>query len=194
MALLVVVVLVALAAPAIAFDANDTFKKGGYVLSLEGGWGDQSNLEDKRFQSGIDFWNTGARFGYLPFAAAGPGPLHGSLEIGLEPFYQRYDRPGHAFFAGLGAVGRYHFLSLGRVVPYVEVMAAAGGTDLKVLEIDSTFTVLLHGGVGLSAFLTDHVALYGGYRLQHVSNGNTSRPNRGFESNGAVFGLSVFLP
>jgi opacity protein-like surface antigen len=191
---LVAVGMLALTAPAAAFDANGTFKPGRVVLSVEGGWGEQSNFEDQDFETGLDFWNAGVRVGYLPFAPVLPGTvLHGSLEVGLEPFYQHYYHPHHAFFGGLGAVVRYHFLSLGRVVPYVELMGAAGGTDLKTREIDSTFTFLLHAGAGLEVFVTDRVALYGGYRLQHVSNGNTSKPNRGFESNGAAFGLSFFF-
>ena len=67
---------------------------------------------------------------------------------------------------GLGASFRYHFLGLGRVVPYVELFGAAGTTDLKVLEINSDFTFLVHGGAGLSVFVTDRVALYAPYEHQ----------------------------
>ncbi|MBI2218184.1 MAG: acyloxyacyl hydrolase [Candidatus Rokubacteria bacterium] len=186
--------LAATAAPAHAFDAEQTFRKGAVVLSLEGGYHEQANIEGHRFQTGLEFWNAGARLSLLPFEPVGPGPLLGSLEVGLEPFYQRYVDPVDAFFAGLGAVARYHLLSFGRVVPYIEVMGAAGGTDLEVREIDSTFTFLVHGGAGFSVFPTDRTALYAGYRFQHVSNGNVDSPNRGFESHGGVFGVSVFFP
>jgi Lipid A 3-O-deacylase (PagL) len=126
----------------------------------------------------------------LPFGAVGRGPFYGALEIGLGPLAQRYTHPLRAYFAGLTAVGRYHVLSLGRFVPYVEVAGAAGGTNLRVREIDSAFTFLVFGGVGASYFLTDRTALYVGYRIQHVSNGNTSSPNRGFESHTGVAGVS----
>ena len=78
-------------------------------------------------------------------------------------------------------------------MPYAEVMAAAGRSTLRTVEIDSDFAFLLHAGVGLAVFLTDNTALYAGYRLQHVSNGNTDRPNRGFESQSGVVGVTVFL-
>jgi opacity protein-like surface antigen len=78
-------------------------------------------------------------------------------------------------------------------VPYVEVAGSAGGTDLELPEIRSTFAFLLWGGVGASVFVTENTAVYAGYRWQHVSNGNTSKPNRGFESNVAVAGLSLFF-
>jgi hypothetical protein len=47
-------------------------------------------------------------------------------------------------------------------------------------------------GVGASVFLTDRTALYIGYRLQHISNGNTSSPNYGFESHTGSSGRPSF--
>jgi opacity protein-like surface antigen len=193
LAALAVALVAVVSPPAAAYEARDTFRKGTRVLSLEAGYGEQANIEDHNFQTGLEFWNAGVRFSMLPFEPVGPGPLWGSLEIGLEPFYQRYVDPVDAFFAGLGAVFRYHFLSLGRVVPYVEIMGAAGATDLEIREIRSDFTFLLHAGAGVSVFVTDRAALYAGYRFQHVSNGNVQTPNRGFESNVGVVGVSVMF-
>jgi len=191
---IVATLLVLAAAPAArAFDAVQTFRAGTFVLSPEVGYGEQFDLEGKSGFTGLEFVNAGVRFGYLPFAPVGPGPLYGSFEVGLEPLYQRYFEPVDAFFAGVGATFRYHFLSLGRLVPYIELAAAAGGTDLKVTEIRSDFAFMLWGGAGLSYFVTDRAALYGGYRFQHVSNGNTDSPNRGFESHTGVAGVSFFF-
>jgi hypothetical protein len=177
-----------------AFDAQETFRKGAVVVSAEGGGGRQDNIDGKPAQTHLEMWNAGIRFGVIPLGVSSSGPLVGALEVGLEPFYQRYAAPVHAFYAGLGLAVRYHFLALGRVVPYVEVFASAGGTDLEIREISSTFTFLLHGGVGAAVFVTDHVALYAGYRLQHVSNGNIASPNRGLESHTGGAGVSVFFP
>jgi opacity protein-like surface antigen len=186
--------LAALAAPAWAFDAAQTFKKGTYVVSGEGGGGAQFNLEGFHTQSDIKFFNLGLRSSLLPFEPFGAGgPLQGALELGLEPFYQHYTDPKPAFWAGMAAVGRYHFLALGRFVPYAELAAAAGGTDLRVREIDSDFSFLLWGGLGASFFLTDSTALYGGYRYEHNSNGNIARPNRGWESHDGVVGVSYYF-
>jgi opacity protein-like surface antigen len=176
-----------------AFDATQTFKQGSFVISPEAGYGEQFNMEDQRVFTGLELVNVGVRFGFLPFSPMGPGPLHGSLEVGLEPLYQRYLDPVEAFFAGLGATVRYHFLSLGRFVPHAEAAAFAGGTDLRTREIDSDFTFLIWAGVGASFFVTDRTAIYGGYRYQHVSNGNTDQPNRGFESHTGVVGVSFFF-
>ena len=182
-----------LASPATAFDADATFAKSTYVLSGEGSYGEQFDLEGFSDQSNIRYWNVGVRASILPYGATGPGFLHGAFEAGLEPLYQRYLHPQSAFWAGLLAVFRYHFVSLGRVVPYVEVAGGPGGTDLHVTEIKSDFSFVVWGGVGASVFVTDRTAVYAGYRYEHNSNGNTATPNRGWESHVGVFGVSYYL-
>jgi opacity protein-like surface antigen len=186
-------ILGALAAPAGAFDADQTFARNTFVLSGETAYGHQFNPENFSQTSDVQFVDVGLRFGWLPFDPVGPGPLHGSLEAGLEPIYQQYFEPKVEYFAGLAAVLRYHFLALGRFVPYLEVAGAAGGTNLKVPEIDSSFSFLLWAGVGASFFVTDQAAVYAGYRWTHLSNGGTSSPNRGIEAHTAVVGVSWFF-
>ena len=192
-ALLVFAVVVLTAAPVAGFDGRQTFHKRALLLSLEGGYGEQDNITKFPDDPGLEFWNAGVRLSTLPFEPFDLGPLSGALEVGVEPYYQRYLDPYEAYFAGLGAVVRYHVLSLGRLVPYGEVMAAGGRSTLRTVEIDSDFTFLLHAGLGLAVFVTDNTALYAGYRFQHVSNGNTDEPNRGFESHSGVVGVTVFL-
>ena len=188
-----IVPVLALASTARAYDGDETFMQGSIVVSPEVGYGEQVNLEDKPGFTGLTFAKVGVRVGWLPFKPVGPGPLHGAFEIGLEPLYQQYISPKQNYFAGLGMTYRYHFLSLGRFVPYAELAGFAGYTNLKTTEVRSNFTFLLFGGLGASYFLTDHTALYAGYRFEHVSNGHTSTPNRGFESNVGVLGMSFFL-
>lgn len=192
--LLLLVASLLAAQPAAAFDAEQTFRKGAFVLSGEGAYGWQFDLEDNSDFSAIEFFDLAVRFGFLPFGTLGKdGPFYGAFEVGLQPMYQGYVKPQERFWAGLSAVLRYHILALGRVVPYVELAGSAGGTDLNLPEIRSDFAFIIFGGVGASVFFNDRSAVYAGYRWQHVSNGNTSRPNRGFESNVAVLGLSLFF-
>ena len=188
-----IVLVLAVASTARAYDGDETFMQGSIVVSPEVAHGEQDDIEHKPGFTGLTFANVGVRVGWLPFRPVGPGALHGAFEIGLEPLYQQYISPKQNYFAGLGMTYRYHFLSLGRLVPYAELAGFAGYTNLKTTEIRSNFTFLLWGGVGASYFLTDHSALYAGYRYQHVSNGNTSTPNRGFESNVVVLGMSFFF-
>jgi opacity protein-like surface antigen len=183
--------LLAGAGPARAFDPADVYRERALVLSAEAGYGAQFEVENTF--TGLDFANAGIRLGLIPFGIAGPGPLQGALEVGLEPIYQRYVSPVRAFYAGLAAVARYHFTSFGRLVPYVELAGAAGGTDLRVAEQQSAFGFLLFGGAGLSYFVADRTAVYAGYRFQHVSNAYTSSPNVGINSNSGVVGVSYFF-
>ena len=186
--------LLLLSIPAWAYDPNEAFMQGSLVVSPEVAYGAQYDHEHKIGYTGVDFAYLGVRFGYLPFdPLLADTPLHGAFEIGLEPLYQQYISPKQSYFAGLGTTYRYHFLSLGRIVPYVELAAFAGYTNLKITEIRSDFTFMLYGGGGASYFVSDRTAIYTGYRYEHVSNGNTSRPNRGFESNVGVLGVSFFF-
>jgi opacity protein-like surface antigen len=183
----------ALPLPAAAFDANAAFAKGTYVLSGEGSYGEQFNREGFDDLSDVKMWNVGLRASILPFRPMGPGILHGAVEAGLEALYQRYVDPQPAFWAGLLLVARYHFLGLGRFVPYVEAAGGPGGTDLNVREIRSDFSFVVWGGVGASVFLTDTTAVYAGYRYEHVSNAGTASPNRGLDFHVVVVGVSYYL-
>ncbi len=190
--------LLAVAGPAAAFEPREVFTRNGLVLSGEVGYGEQNGLGRLKEVTGQDvtglkFVNAGFRAGWLPFGVTNVGPLTGALEAGLEPFVQVYTEPVNDFFGGLNVVLRYHFLSLGRLVPYVEISGGAGGTTLEVREIDSAFTFLLFGGVGASYFVTDRTAVYAGYRFEHVSNARTNHPNFGINANGAVVGVSFFF-
>jgi len=190
-----VIVVLSAASSALAFDPEQTFKKGAFVLSLDGGGGAQNNLEHKARQTELDLWWIQGRASLLPFGTTGKdGFLYGAFEVGLEPIYQRYFHNADGYFAGLGVAARYHFLSLGIFAPYLELGTAVGGTNLRVIEIDSSFAFRLYGGVGASLFVADNAAIYAGYRMVHISNGNTSRPNRGFEADTGVLGVSFFFP
>ena len=109
------VLLIAAAAPAAAFDAEQTFRKGTFVLSGEGAYGWQFNFEEKhQGVTYLEFYDVGVRFSLLPFEPLGRDHFwYGALEMGFEPLYQKYTVPRSAFWAGLAAVTRYHFLGLG---------------------------------------------------------------------------------
>src|SRR5262249_39223717 len=128
-----------------------------------------------------------------PFGVTGPGALRGALEAGLEPLYQRYPDPHSAFWAGLMGAARYHFLSLGRFVPYLEAAGGPGGTHPQRVGIHSDFPFGGWRGAGGSVFVTDATAVYAGYRYEHNSNAGTASPNRGLDFHVVVFGVSYYL-
>jgi len=179
--------------PAAAFDPDATFARGTTIFGLQIGGGAANNVEGHRSLSDISFINESPRVSYLFFSPFGSGLLRSAFEPGLEGWFQQYLSPHSATAEGLKVTGRYHLIGFGRFVPYLEGAAGAGGTSLKVPEIDSTFTFVLEAGAGLSYFVTDSLAVNAGYRYQHISNGHTSNPNRGFNSDSGVVGVSFYF-
>lgn len=194
---LTLVVLATAAAPraASAFDAEQEFAQGTKAIGLTLGGGAQNNVENHGRLSGISFVNVNPRFSYFFFEPFGPGILRGAFEGGLEGWFQYYLSPDEATAEGLKLTFRQHLLglSLGRFVPYLEGTAGAGGTNLKVLEIDSPFTFVLEAGLGLSCFITPGLAVNVGYRFQHISNGHVYDKNRGFNSDSGIVGLTWYF-
>ena len=181
------------AGPASAHDREATFAEGTTVLGLQFGGGAANNVEGQRTVSDISFLTVIPRVSYLFFPPFGSGWLRSAVEPGLEGWFQYYLSPKSATAQGLKAAMRYHLIGLGPVVPYLDVAAGAGATDLSVREIDSRLNFVLEAGAGLSYFVTDTIAVNAGYRFQHISNGNTSRPNRGFNSDTGMVGVSLYF-
>jgi lipid A 3-O-deacylase len=188
-----VLAMLSLVRPAAAFDPDATFARGTTIFGLQIGGGAANDVEGHRRVSDISFINETPRVSYLFFSPFGSGLLRSAFEPGLEGWFQQYRSPHSATAEGLKVTGRYHFIGLGRFVPYLEGTAGAGGTSLKVPEIDSTFTFVLEAGAGLSYFVTDSLAVNAGYRFQHISNGHTSTPNRGINSDSGVVGVSFYF-
>ena len=185
--------VLSLVRPAAAFDPEATFARGTTIFGLQVGGGAANNVEGRRTESDISFITETPRLSYLFFNPFGSGLLRSAFEPGLEGWFQQYLSPHSATAEGLKVTGRYHLIGFGRFVPYLEGTAGAGGTSLRVPEIDSTFTFVLAAGAGLSYFVTDTVAVNAGYRFQHISNGDTSKPNRGFNSDSGVVGVSFYF-
>jgi len=189
MAAMTALAVLSLVRPAPAYDAEAAFARGTTIFGLQIGGGAANNFEGHRTVSDISFISATPRVSYLFFSPFGAGWLRSAVEPGIEGWFQYYLSPDSTA-EGLKLAVRYHFIGLGRLVPYLEGTAGAGATNLGVPEIDSTFTFVAEAGLGLSYFVTDTVALNAGYRFQHISNGHTSNPNRGFNSNSGVVGVS----
>jgi opacity protein-like surface antigen len=185
--------VMAVGRPGLAYDPEATFARGAMIFGLQVGGGAANNVEGHRTVSDISFLTATPRLSYLFFSPFGSGLLRSAVEPGIEGWFQYYLSPHEATAQGIKVAMRYHLIGLGRLVPYFEATAGAGGTSLRVREIDSTFTFVLEAGAGLSYFVADTVALNLGYRFQHISNGHTSRPNRGFNSDSGVGGVSFYF-
>jgi lipid A 3-O-deacylase len=182
-----------LAMPAVAraYDADETFARGTWIAGVLLGGGKDFQLQ--AFEpSGVSFVNLLPRVSILPWAPFGSSWWKGALELGLEGWLQYHTEPAGPTAFGLKAAARYHFVGLGRLVPYVEVLAGLGGTSLNVKEIDSNFTFVTEAGAGLAYMVADRIAISAGYRFYHLSNGGIDDPNLGINAHEAVAGVSFF--
>lgn len=179
------------AVPAPAYDPGAEFKRGTKVITPQIGGGAANNVEANRTYTHVTFVNVTTRLSLLPWDPLGAGFWKGAVEGGLEPWFQIYLSPS-AVMEGLKGVARYHFLSASPIFPYVELSAGVAASSLNIREIQSDFAFVLETGIGLSYFVGEGVALTVGYRFQHVSNGGID-PNRGFNSDTGVAGVSFFF-
>ncbi len=188
----VICLLFGTAGPALGYDPADQFRRGTLVLTPQVGGGTNRSLLGLTRHSRVSLVNGTVRVSQLPFDPVGQGAWRGSLEIGFESFFQYYTGQ-EATAEGLKAAFRYHFLGFSPVVPYVEALAGIAHSSLNVREIDSNHVFLLEAGLGLSYFVTEHIAVTAGYRFQHISNGGTDSPNVSINSSTGVLGVSFFF-
>jgi hypothetical protein len=179
-----------------AADLSAPFDRYTLVFSAEGGF---SHFGSRLNSTFVQTWDLATRFSILPFAPFQMellwGALDGSLEVGLQPTFQRFETIGQNF-GGMGLAFRYYLLHwrVGRFVPYANVSAAPGGTDLDIPRLRGPFMFLIQAGAGFSYFVNERTALYIGYQIEHVSNAYTYGTDAGLDSpGGAVFGISYFF-
>ncbi len=180
-------------APSLAADNEQEFAKGTWIAGFQATGGVQNNIQQEPSTSDITFAGGTVRGSYLPFAPFGADWYGAALEPGLELWFQQYLEPKKAVGGGLKVALRLHAIGLGPVIPYLEGTAGVGGTSLNIRESRSTRTFIVEAGAGASMFVAPNVAVNLGYRLQHQSNGDTSRPNRGLNSHTGVLGISYFF-
>lgn len=182
-----------LSAPASALDTEHQFARGTTIVGLGVNGGVQANIQRETEISGITFVGLEPRLSYLPFEPFGASWYRAAIEPGVAGWFEYYLHPQRAGAAGVKLALRLHAIGLGPLIPYIEGLAGAGGTGLDLLESRSTFTFILEAGAGASVFVAPGVAVNLGYRLHHLSNGHTSRPNRGFNAHTGILGVSVFF-
>jgi len=176
-------------AAAWAYDADESFAQGTWIAGVLLGGGRDFPLKNSD-PTDVSFVNLLPRISILPWAPFGSRWWKGALELGVEGWLQYYTEPARATAFGLKAASRYHFIGLGRLVPYVELLAGVGATSLNVKEIDSNVTFVLEAGAGLAYMITERIAVSAGYRFYHVSNAGIAQPNAGVNAHEAVAGVS----
>ena len=125
----------------------------------------------------------------------GSGLLRSALEPGLEGWFQHYLSPNEATAQGAQARGALPSASgFGRLRSRTSRRTAgAGGTSLRVPEIDSAFTFVLEAGAGLSYFVTDTARCQRGLSLPaHLERAHL-QPEPGLQLGHRVGGVSFYF-
>lgn len=177
--------------------AADPFEQGSWIFGLRIGGGIQNHLPPGHdFYTGLEYLSWQPYLSTFPWDPRGEDRWRGMAELGVELLFQRYEAPsdlrGRTAYGAKGIL-RYHFVGLGKVVPYLEATAGAAATDLRVREIDSSYTFILEAGTGVSLPVSGRLALSLGYRFQHLSNAGFRRPNRGINADSLLLGVAVDL-
>lgn len=178
---------------ALAQEPREGLRKGMKDLTIVGGYTvshDIPSSEDPTVRSSLFM----PHFGYVLTDPIGPGSLRGNLEVLGEPFVQYFHDPKERFGAGLSALLRWIFATETALLPYVEAGAGVMGTNLDIRRTNCDVNFVIEAGVGGLLFLTERVALTGGYRFSHISNANICEKNRGINSSLVNLGVSYFFP
>ncbi len=122
----------------------------------------------------------------------GAGWYQGQLALGAELIAFHTYEPITADGAGFTPKLVYTSTNFGRVGPFVEAGGGALWTDLggRVPEQPGQLDFLAWAGAGLSYHMTSTWALTAGYRVMHISNGETRSPNSGLNVGLPFIGLS----
>ena len=122
--------------------------------------------------------------------------LSGDIEFFIEPLAAHFFQPFSASGFGGTLNLKYNFLSLGRWIPYWEGGGGMLWTDYapRIPEQSTPFNFILQTGPGVHYVLNPKVALTGGIRLHHISNGNLGERNTGLNAWLVNFGVSFFGP
>ncbi|THJ24976.1 MAG: acyloxyacyl hydrolase [Nitrospira sp. CG24E] len=173
--------------PAISVGTQELGLSAGYLIPhlLKG-------KKSKTEQSGLVFMPSWMMTLTDP---VGDSWYRGQISFGAEMAYIQFQEPVLTHGVGFTPKIKYTFVALDRIRPYAEFAGGPFWTDLggKIPEQSSQFNFILSGGLGVSYFLNNQVALNAGYRFQHISNAHTSRANVGLNSSLPFIGFSFYF-
>jgi opacity protein-like surface antigen len=175
--------------------ASDAFGAGKHALSLTTGWGfghefsgSEKDALDTRTIPVLPRWSMG-----VTDALGGDALYRGHVDVAIEGTFLLNYEPQAGGAQGGSAFVRYNFLSSDRFVPYVGLGAGIVNLDYDLETQRDGFNFAVAGEAGVHALVSDRIAVTGGYRLQHISNARTARPNLGVDTSFATIGLTYFL-
>ncbi|MBI5055449.1 MAG: acyloxyacyl hydrolase [Nitrospirae bacterium] len=130
------------------------------------------------------------QYGYFLTEEAGRSWYKVRHEILIELPISYVFHPDDGIMTGINFLACWDFTASEKIVPY---FFAGGGlvyTNIDIPGLGSDYNGNYQGGVGVHYFIDKNVTLDLNYRLHHVSNANTVKPNDPLNSSKFLFGLS----
>ena len=167
-------------------------KKSGVCLNELGvgsgyGWGSL-----KREPVNLALYPAFVRIGFNMNSLVGMEGRQSTLQFVLEPFLNSITEPKAGVETGCSIGLRYLHPLSSSVSLFTEASFAPMFLSIKSAEQgDAGFNFLDQIGAGLQCKVSQHTAIFAGYRFRHISHaGLVDRPNGGINSNAIVAGLS----
>jgi len=164
------------------FLVKEGFKEFGFL----GGY-NRANLKEKKDLEEIPFI---LRFGFdlRPLIKNKSNYL---FEFTLEPYTSLIMEPKSNFMGGCNFLLKFGF-PLKKVYPYLEGGFGFNYFTLHTREQSTQFNFSEIIGVGINYFLKENLSLNLGYRARHISNASIKKPNQGIDTQGFIFGVSIY--
>ena len=179
-----------------AVDARDTVQNGTVEFGFLSGYWQGNNFfgnEPSANRSAVFFL---PQWGVVFTDEFKAWLFSGNFEFYAEPLAAHFIKPFSASGFGGTLNVKYNFLSFGRWMPFWDGGAGMLWTDYapRIPEQSTPFNFILQMGIGTHFFLTDQLALTGGVRFHHISNGGIGDRNTGLNATLFNFGFSFFVP
>ena len=131
-------------------------------------------------------------WGRLVSGEHGPGVLRGRLEMMLEltPVFLAFQSNRAAGVGFSPLMFRWNLRERGPIQPFLELAGGFVVTNHDMPEETSRLNFSSHLGAGARVRVAERWGVVAGYRLQHISNGNTAARNPGINSNVGYLGLA----
>lgn len=182
------------AAPGVSYDkVGDAFHKGAWEIGAGAAvmfspFGATQSRPTHNYALAV------GQLGYMLTDIKEWGPARGNFEVVGELFGGGVFVGRGNYVTGMTLWGRYNFVQPDwKWVPYAQIGAGFGATDIDKAVIGQVFQFNLDAAVGVRYFLRPNLALNAEYRYQHLSNANSGPKNVGINAQGALLGASWFF-
>lgn len=133
------------------------------------------------------------QYGYFLTEEAGRSWYKVRHEILIELPFSYVFHPDDGIMTGINFLACWDFTAYEKIVPY---LFAGGGlvyTNIDVPGLGSDYNGNYQGGAGVHYFIKRNITFDLNYRLHHISNANTVKPNDPLNSSKFLFGMSFLM-